>query len=120
MNRKKPNRTRYIQSVTDKNFKNAVLESRKPVLVAFETDWYGDWHIVEPVFKELAVCYHHHIKFGIYDSDLNSQITQQYRIPKNLFLLFFVQGHVTRRIQGAISKQDLEYELNILINCLDS
>lgn len=91
--------------LTDKNFKEEVLQSRMPVLVDFWASWCGPCLMAGPVIEELAREYEGKVKIGKLNVDENPQTAQKYDIMSIPTLVIFKQGKETKR-QIGFSRKD--------------
>ena len=97
------------------NFNREVLESSKPVLVEFVTEWSGACQIIDPVMKQLMAEFCKQIKFCCVDIEKNEGIAGEYGIRDVPTLLFFKNGKVEDHIIGAVSKKVLSGRLTGLL-----
>ena len=96
-----------VLNTTDKNFKNDVLESSKPVLVDFWAEWCGPCKMIAPVLEELASEYGEKLKICKMDVDANPETAPKYGIRGIPTLILFNNGDVAGTKVGALSKSQL-------------
>lgn len=105
-----------IQSISDKEFHDRVLDNDKPVVVEFGADWCGACHILAPVIKQVLIEFDRRIEYCKMDVEENGLISKEYGIRSLPTLLFFKDGVVKDHIIGAISKKVLREIFNRLLN----
>jgi len=93
--------------LTDKNFKQEVLESDLPVLVDFWADWCGPCKMIAPLIEEIAQQYSGKIKVAKLNIDEGQATTTKYGIMSIPTLIIFKDGKATDQVVGALSKKDL-------------
>ncbi|MCB0263322.1 MAG: thioredoxin [Calditrichia bacterium] len=98
--------------ITDKNFKEEVLESETPVLVDFWAAWCGPCKMIAPVVEEIANDYDGKIKVGKVDVDRNQYAAAQFGIRSIPTLLVFKNGEVVDQIVGAVPKPMITQKLD--------
>lgn len=86
--------------VTQSNFKSAVLDSDKPVLVDFWAEWCGPCKMIAPIVDELAAEYDGKMVVGKLDADAHGSVLQQYKIMGIPTLILFKNGEAVVRITG--------------------
>ena len=96
-----------VLNTTDKNFKNDVLDSSKPVLVDFWAEWCGPCKMIAPVLEELASEYGEKLKICKMDVDANPETAPKYGIRGIPTLILFNNGDVAGTKVGALSKSQL-------------
>jgi thioredoxin 1 len=101
-------------TLTDKNFKTEVLESKTPVLVDFWAAWCHPCRIVGPIIEELATEYDGKLKVGKLDVDAN-QIAGNYGIMSIPSILIFKDGKVIKTMVGAQSKDNYKKEIDSVL-----
>ena len=97
-----------IFMLTDKNFKEEVLESRIPVLVDFWASWCPPCKMIEPVIEELSAEFDGAIKVRKLNVDQNSITPADYSISGVPTFIVFSAGEEVLRRTGAQSKQQLK------------
>ncbi len=93
--------------LTDKNFKEEVLESEMPVFVDFWGSWCPPCKMIEPVIDELAEQLRSTVKVGKLNIDQNPKIRSMFTISAAPTFIVFQYGKVTSRAIGAMSKRQL-------------
>jgi thioredoxin 1 len=97
--------------LTDKNFKDEVLESHKLVLVDFYAEWCGPCKGLAPVIEQIALEYDDEVKVGKIDVDIQPFTTTKYGVRSMPTLLIFKNGSVVDKIVGAVPKSLIEQRL---------
>ena len=69
-----------IITITQKNFKNKVLENPQPTILEIGADWCGACHIMTPILEKVAYKYKEKITIGILDIDTNEEIAKEYGV----------------------------------------
>ncbi len=95
-------------SVSDKNFKQEVLEADLPVLVDFWAVWCGPCLRVAPVIEQIAREYKGKLKVCKLNVDDAPQTASSYSIMSIPTLAIFRNGEVVDKIIGALPKTELE------------
>ena len=67
-----------IQTLSEQNFNNIVIESDKPVLVDFYADWCGPCRSMAPVLDSLSQKYDDQIVVGKVNVDQNAELANTY------------------------------------------
>ena len=93
--------------VTDKNFKEEILESRIPVLVDFWASWCPPCKMTEPTVHELSLELNGAVKVVKINVDQNPISASQYEIAGVPTFIIFENGKEISRCIGAQSKQQL-------------
>ena len=93
--------------LTDKNFREEVLESKIPVLVDFWASWCPPCKMTEPTIQELAQNLDGVIKIAKINVDQNPISASEYQIMGVPTFIIFRNGNEIARRVGAQSKQQL-------------
>ncbi len=101
--------------VTDKNFKEEVLDASVPVLVDFWAEWCSPCRIVGPIVEELSNEYAGKLKVGKLNVDENGQTAQNFGIMSIPSLLIFKNGQVVKTMIGAQSKDSFKREIDSVL-----
>ena len=96
-----------ILDVEDKNFKEKVLESEKPVLCDFWAEWCGPCKQISPILYELAEDYKEKILIAKVNIDENPEVPSNYGIMSIPTLLLFKEGKLISTQVGLQQKSDL-------------
>lgn len=99
-----------VMKITEKNFREQVLESEKPVLVDFWASWCGPCRMVSPVVDEIAD-ERDDIRVGKINVDEEPELARQYGVMSIPTLMVFKNGEVANESVGAIPKSAI---LNLL------
>ena len=93
--------------LTDKNFKEEVLDSGKPVFVDFWCSWCPPCKMIEPVIEELAEQFCDVIGIGKLNVDQNPAVRSKFAISAAPTFIIFKNGKVVKRAIGAHSRKQL-------------
>ncbi len=99
--------TNEVRAVTKKNFKQDVLQSKRPVLVDFYADWCGPCKVVGPIVEELGNEYAGRIDVRKIDVDSNRDLANRYGVRGIPTLILFKDGVAQDTIVGVVPKSQL-------------
>lgn len=101
-------------SLTDQNFQTMVLESEKPVLVAFWAEGCGPWQMLAPEIAALAEAFRGEAAVATLDVEAEPETPKRYGIETLPALLFFQDGEVVDQLTGVVDKADIAAKLHAL------
>lgn len=101
--------------LTDKNFKEEVLNYKGLVLVDFWATWCGPCQMMGPVVDDLAKQYINKVKVAKMDIDVNSSTPSKYSIMSIPTIIFFKDGKPVEQLMGAQSKEVLKKKMEALL-----
>lgn len=93
--------------VSDSDFADRVLQSKRPVLVDFWADWCGPCHMIAPSLEKLAGEFDEQLTVAKLNVDENPRTAQQYRVQGIPMLLIFKDGQIVDRLVGAAPEPNL-------------
>jgi flavodoxin I len=93
--------------VTESNFKDKVLDSRKPALVDFWASWCGPCQTMATVISSIALQFGDEITFTKCNVDENQNLVNQYDIQSMPRMLIFDNGKIVVSIEGMVSQQSI-------------
>ena len=93
--------------LTDKSFKQEILESEIPVLVDFWASWCPPCKMIEPVISQMADELNGKIKVRKINVDQNPETAADFSIAGVPTFILFNQGKEMKREVGARSRQQL-------------
>ena len=93
-------------TITKNNFREEVLESKKPVLVDFWATWCGPCRMQAPVLEELAA-ERGDIVIGKVNVDEEPELANAFQIDSIPTLILFVNGEAVRAAVGFRTKEQL-------------
>ena len=96
-----------ILKLTDAEFENQVINSKKPILVDFWAEWCGPCKMIAPILEDVSLEMSDKVLIGKLNVDENSQTPPKYGIRGIPTLMLFKDGEVVGTQVGAISKNDL-------------
>ena len=103
-----------VLEITDSNIKDMLAEG-KPLVVDFWAPWCGPCKMMLPIVDELAAEYDGRVLIGKLNVDENPDTCEEYGIMNNPTMLFFKNGELVNRHNGACRKGDLEKLLDGLL-----
>lgn len=98
--------------ITKNNFKEEVLESKKPVLLDFWASWCGPCRMVSPTIEEIAK-ENEDIKVGKVNIDEESELAAEFRIMSIPTLMVLKEGKVAATAVGVRPKKEILRMLQI-------
>ena len=96
-----------ILTLTDEEFENQVINSKKPILVDYWAEWCGPCKMIAPILEEVADEMSDKVLIGKLNVDENSQTPPKYGIRGIPTLMLFKDGNAVGTQVGAVSKADL-------------
>jgi thioredoxin 1 len=102
-------------AVTDADFEQKVLKSKKPVLVDFWAAWCRPCLMAAPVLEELAGEYADKLTIAKLDVDQNAKTAAQYNIMAIPNLIIFKDGKPVSQIVGYKPKEELKRSLDTVL-----
>ena len=101
--------------INGENFKEMVLQSEMPVMLAFKANWCGPCHKIEPGLKQLASENNKRLNSYIIDNDRERKIAEEYGVHLLPTILFFKKGRVMDSLIGTHSKEKIQERINVLL-----
>ncbi|HAR99537.1 MAG: Thioredoxin [Candidatus Moranbacteria bacterium GW2011_GWC2_37_73] len=106
-----------VIELTDKTFKEEVLESKEIVLVDFWAPWCGPCRMMAPILDELVAELDGKVKITKLDVEnpAHQALAMEYQIQSIPNMKVFKDGKVIREIIGFNAKEKLREEIEILL-----
>lgn len=92
-----------VQKINETEFDARVLQSDRPVLVGFLSDWSQACARFEPVLEEVAAACAEQAKVYRVEVDDNPDLGSEYGIQSVPTLIYFVGGAIRAKIIGTVS-----------------
>ena len=100
-----------MKKLTQKNFKEEVLESKTPVIIDFYADWCGPCKMMAPVFEELSKEYEGKMKFLKVDTETEQELATEFMV-RGIPSLSIIKGtEEIDRIVGFNPKETLKQKI---------
>ena len=96
-----------VQTLTDSNFDQSVINADKPVLVDFWAEWCGPCRRLAPTVEELAADFQGRVVVGKLNVDDNPGTASRYSIRGIPTLLLFKGGQIVEQVVGLADKASL-------------
>lgn len=100
--------TEAIQTLTDTNFDESVIQSQTPVLVDFWAEWCGPCKALAPTVDALAEDFTGRVVVGKLNVDDNPTTAGRFSIRGIPTLLLFKGGEVVETVVGLAGKDQLK------------
>lgn len=99
-------------NISDQDFEEKVIKSKKPVLVDFWAPWCRPCLMLAPVVKDLAAEYESKIGFAKLDVDQNQKTASQFQVMSIPTVIIFKDGKVASQMVGFKPKEELKKALD--------
>ena len=104
-----------VLDVSDKDFKQEVIDSDLPVLVDIWAPWCGPCRMIGPVVDKLSEEYEGKVKFCKLNVDENQQTATIYGVQSIPLLLFFKNGKKVDERLGAVPEEMIRPKVEALL-----
>jgi thioredoxin 1 len=105
----------HIKILTDDSFDLVQEETEFPMIIHFETSWCGTCHLMNRILDQLACDFKHQVHFFKVDVEINKAIPKRFQILEIPSLLMINNGQIVNKIEGIISRKDLEKKIAALV-----
>jgi thioredoxin 1 len=107
--------TSNIKTLTDDSFDLIQKETRLPIIILFETSWCGTCHLMSHMLDKLAIEFENQVHFFSMDLESNKVVPSRFQILEIPSLVVINDGQVIQKIEGMISRKDLEKKITALV-----
>jgi thioredoxin len=100
--------TENVQTFTDTNFDQSVLQSGQPVLVDFWAEWCGPCKRLGPTIDQLASEYAGKVTIGKLNVDENPNTAIKFQIRGIPAVMLFKGGQIVESVVGLAPKEEFK------------
>jgi thioredoxin 1 len=93
-----------VTNLTEKNYKEEVLESKLPVVIDVFADWCGPCMMMKPVFEELSKELGSKYKFLKVNVDEERELAVKFGVSSIPTMIFIKNGEVVGKEIGYVGK----------------
>ena len=104
-----------VTDVTDKDFKQEVVDSNLPAVVDIWAPWCGPCRMIGPIVDKLSEEYEGRVKFCKLNVDESRQTAISYGVQSIPLLLFFKNGGKVDESLGAMPEEMIRPKVEALI-----
>jgi thioredoxin 1 len=97
-----------VQTFTDTNFDQSVLQSGQPVLVDFWAEWCGPCKRLGPTIDQLASEYNGKVTVGKLNVDENPNTAIKFQIRGIPAVMLFKGGQIVEAVVGLAPKEEFK------------
>ncbi len=99
------------KKLSEADFDQKVIKSKKPVLVGFGANWCAACKSMEPMIADFLKKQTNKIEFIKINVEKNPKIAARYKVMSLPILLVFSDGKVVGQTTGLVSLKELEKKL---------
>lgn len=103
-------------NLTEKTFREEVLNANEIVIVDFWAPWCGPCRMVAPVLEQIAAESTGKVKIAKVNVDENPELNSQFNVMSIPKMVIFKQGRIVDEFVGALPKTAIEKKLAPWIN----
>ena len=101
-----------VQTFTDSNFDQTVLQSGQPVLVDFWAEWCGPCKRLGPTIDQLASEYAGKVTIGKLNVDENPNTAIKFQIRGIPAVMLFKGGQIVESVVGLAPKEEFKSKID--------
>jgi thioredoxin 1 len=101
-----------VQTFTDSNFDQSVLQSGQPVLVDFWAEWCGPCKRLGPTIDQLAAEYAGKVTVGKLNVDENPNTAIKFQIRGIPAVMLFKGGQIIESVVGLAPKEEFKSKID--------
>ena len=101
-----------VETITEENFEEKVLNSDKSVLLDFYADWCGPCKMMAPVIEQISEEIGNIAKVGKINTDENIGLAEKYEIMSIPTIMIIKNGQVVKRFLGVTPKDEIIKYIN--------
>ena len=103
------------ERINTEAFREKVLESEKPVIADFYSDSCGPCKKLSPTLSKVEKAYEGQIKAVKINVLYDGELAESYGLTSTPTLLFFRDGEVKEKLEGAVSQDKIESVIKKLL-----